>query len=99
MAYQVSQIFDPRLFTNDNIYVQCIFFADFSAYVSSLPPPARPHLELQLDSDHNGVEMDLHQIAEHMLKWEEKLSAHLGLTPADIDNIKERNPFKPELQK
>ena len=78
-----------------NVY----FLADFSAYVSSLPPPARLHLELQLDSDHNGVEIDLHQIAEHMLKWEEKLSAHLGLTPADIDNIKERNPFKPELQK
>ena len=39
--------------------------ADLSAYVSSLPPPARPHLELQLDSGHDGVEMDLHQIAEH----------------------------------
>ena len=79
------------------IYVR--IFADFSAYVSSLPPPARPHLELQLDSGYDGVEKDLHQIADNMLKWEEKLSAHLGLTPADIDNIKERNPFKPELQK
>ena len=56
-----------------------------------------PHLELQLDSGRNGVEMDLHQIADHMFEWEEKLSAHLGLTPADISNVKERNPFKPEF--
>ena len=88
--------FDSCLTLQMTIFLYNVYF---SAYVSSLPPPARPHLELQLDSDHDGVEMDLHQIAEHMLKWEEKLSAHLGLTPADIDNIKERNPFKPELQK
>ena len=73
--------------------------ADISAYVSSLPPPARPHLELQLDSGHDGVEMDLHQIAEHMLEWEEKLSAHLGLTPVDISDTKDIYPFKPELQR
>ena len=71
----------------------------FGAYVSSLPPPARPHLELQLDSGHDGVELDLHQIAEHMLEWEEKLSAHLGLTPVDISDTKDMYPFKPELQR
>ena len=42
--------------------------------------------------------MDLHQIADHMFEREEKLSVHLGLTPADISNVKERNPFKPDLQ-
>ena len=67
-------------------------FADFSAYAFSLPPPARPHLELQLDSD-------IHQIADHMLELEEKLSAHLGLTAVDISDIKERNPSNPELQR
>ena len=41
--------------------------------------------------------MDLHQIADHMFEREENLSVHLGLTPADISNVKERNPFKPEL--
>ena len=67
--------------------------------MSSLPPPARSHLEFQLDSGHDGVEMDLHQIAEHMLEWEEKLSAHLGLTPVDISDIKDIYPFKPNLQR
>ena len=73
--------------------------SDISAYVSSLPPPARPHLELQLDSGHDGVEMDLHQIAEHMLEWEEKLSAHLGLTPVDISDTKDMYLLKPQLQR
>ena len=67
--------------------------------MSSLPPPARPHSELQLDSGHDGVEKDLHKIAEHMLEWEEKLSAHLGLTPVDISDIKKRNHSNPELQR
>ena len=73
--------------------------SNISAYVSSLPPLARPHLKLQLDSDHDGVEMDLHQIAEHMLEWEEKLSAHLGLTPVDISDTKGKYPFQHELQR
>ena len=66
--------------------------------MSSLPPPARPHLELQLDSGHDGVEKDLHQIAYHMLEWE-KLSAHLGLTAVDISDTKDMYPFKPDLQR
>ena len=56
--------------------------------MSSLPACARPHLELQLDWGHEGVEKDLSEIADHMLHWEEKLSTHLELTPTDIHDIK-----------
>jgi hypothetical protein len=67
------------------IYIGC----DFPSYVSSIPACARPHLELQLDWDHEGVETDLCEIADHMSKWEEKLSAPLGLTRVEIDDIVE----------
>ena len=73
--------------------------ADFSAYVSSLPAPAIPHLHKVLDSDHEGVERDLHAIAHHMLGWEEKLCTPLGLTAVDVHDIKEEHPAKPELQR
>ncbi len=72
---------------------------DFPAYVSSLPAGARPHLELQLDWGHEGVDFDLNEIADVMLGWEGKLSAHLGLTDVDIHDIKEINLNKPLLQR
>ncbi len=53
----------------------------------SLPPGAHPHLELQLNRGHEGVESDLYEIAEHMLRWEEMLSAPLGLTEVDVHDI------------
>ncbi len=68
--------------------VSCVYDAEPS-YVSSLPACAHHHLEQQLDSDNNGVEVDLHEIADHMIKWEEKLSAPLGLTEVDIYDITE----------
>ena len=55
--------------------------------ILSLPPCARPHLERQLDWGNEGVDEDLSEIADHMIKWEEKLSAPLGLTEVDIDDI------------
>ena len=61
--------------------------SDVSSYLSSLPACARPHLELQLDWGHEGVDKDLSEIADHMLDWEEKLSTHLGLTTTDIHDI------------
>ena len=70
------------------------FIGDFSAYVSSLPPHARPHLEVQLDWDQDIVE-----IAHHMLGWEEKLCSHLGLTEVDVHDIKAVHGSKPELQR
>ncbi len=51
-----------------------------AAYVSFLPAGARCHLELELDGGSEGRELDLIEIAHHMLHWEEKLCAHLGLT-------------------
>lgn len=67
--------------------------------MSSLPPPARPHLEYILDWGHDGVQRDLCEIADHMLDWEEKLSTHLGLADIDISDIKEENFKKPKLQR
>ncbi len=55
--------------------------------MSSLPPGARPHLELQLDRGHEGVESDLYEIAEQMLRWVEMLSAPLGLMEVDVHDI------------
>ena len=66
--------------------------------MSSLPANARPHLELQLDSGHEGVEKDLYEIASHMLNWEE-MSVYLELTPVDISDIKYMHFNKPALQR
>ncbi len=63
--------------------------ADFSSYVSSLPANARPHLELQLDWGHEGVDKDLIEIAYCMIKWEEELVVPLGLTEVDVHDITE----------
>ena len=71
---------------------------DFSFYMLSLPVSARPHLELQLDFGHGGVEKDLCEIASHMLDWEE-ISAHLGLTARDISDTKDMYSHKPALQR
>ncbi len=72
---------------------------DISSYTSSLPASARPHLELQLDWDHEGVDKDLNEIAYYMLHWEEKLSTHLGLTDIDIHDIKDTYRDRPPLQR
>jgi hypothetical protein len=66
----------------------------FLAYVSSLPASALPHLDQQLDWDHEGVDRDLIGIAHHMLDWEEKLCAHLGLTAVEVHDIKAKHPNK-----
>ena len=72
---------------------------NFSAYMSSLPPNARPHLELQLDHDHEGVDEDLCKIAKYMLGWDEQLSTHLKLTEVDIHDIKAKYKSQPSLQR
>ena len=65
--------------------LSCLLFN--AGYISSLPACARPHLELQLDYGHEGVNKDLSEIAYHMLGWDNKLSAYLGLTDIDIHDI------------
>ena len=85
-----------------SIHFHCILYAitgpNFHCYVSFLPASARPHLELQLDFGHGGVEKDLYEIASHMLNWEE-ISALLGLTVTDISDTKDMYPNKPALQR
>ena len=73
---------------------------DFQAYVSQLPDNTRPYLSKQLDWEHGGVDKDLNEIADHfLLNWEEKISAHLGLTGTDIHDIKNMHQNKPILQR
>ena len=67
--------------------------------MSSLPVNARPHLELQLDFDHEGIKKDLNEIASHMFNWEEKLSLHFGLTFVNTSDIEEMHPNNPALQR
>ena len=66
--------------------------------MSSFPGSARPHLELQMDWGHEGVDRDLIEIAHHMFFWEEKLCSHLKLAAVDIHDIKAIHPNNPELQ-
>ena len=63
-----------------------------------LPASARPHLELQLDWGHGGVETDLCEIAHVMLDWEVKLYSSLGLTKVDVHDIR-RGTSNLELQR
>lgn len=60
--------------------------------MSSLPACVHPHLEQQLDWDHEGVlvEKDLTAIADHMTV---KISTHLGLTAIDIHEIRAISPL------
>ena len=65
------------------------------------PPPtvsACPHLEQELDWDHEGEDTDLIEIARYMFHWEE-ISTLLGLTDADVFDIKDRYQGKPDLQR
>ena len=72
---------------------------DYQAYLSFLSPRVHPLLEKQLYWDHGGVDVDLNEIADHMLDWEDRLSAHLGLTRIDINHIKEIHLHQPRLQR
>ena len=67
--------------------------------MSSLSPFVHPLLEQQLDWDHGGVDVDLNEIAYHMLDWEDRLSAHLGLTRIDVKDIKKIYLHQPPLQR
>ena len=72
---------------------------DLQPYLRSLPASVRPFLDKELGWDHEGVERDLCEIADHMSGWEERLSVHLGLTLVDIFDIKLKYPDQPVLQR
>ena len=56
--------------------------------MASLPPPARAHLEKQLDWD-NDVDEDLNEIAYYMEDWDlAKLRSQLKLTETDAEDIR-----------
>ena len=67
--------------------------------MSSLSSCVHPLLEKLLDWDHGGVDVNLNEIADHMLDWEDRLSAHLGLTRIDVKDIKNIYLLQPPLQR
>jgi hypothetical protein len=79
-----------------------MLFPKYSSLVidaSNLAASVNPHLQQLLDWDSQGVDKDLIEICEHMLHWEGKLSAWLGLTEVDIHDIKAKHPWEPLLQR
>ena len=69
------------------------------SYLNVFELSSSPHLDRTLDWDNFGVERDLIAIAKELTDWEVKLTPYLQLTPADISDIKEKNPGKPEIQR
>ena len=64
-----------------------------------LPTSVHPHLKKQLDWDHEGVDIDLCEIAKKMQDWEQKISAHMNLTRIEINDIKIKYSNQPLLQR
>ena len=48
--------------------------------------------------DPDGVPRHIGRIADSMTEWEGAISENLGLTPADVESIKTKHPFKLHLQ-
>ena len=62
------------------------------------PSVVLDRLNLVLDSENGGVPRHLGEIAEQMYEWEGKVSEELGLTKADVNNIKELHKNQLKLQ-
>lgn len=58
-----------------------------------------PEGALDKEIDEDGVPKHLGQIAAFMDQWEGPISDNLGLTEAEVKNIKEECPCKPLMQK
>ena len=48
--------------------------------------------------DSDGVARHIGRIADSMTEWEGAIAENLGLTPADVENIKTKHHFKLRLQ-
>ena len=66
---------------------------EVTSYLLSFGLTSSPHLEKTLDYDNGGVEEDLIEIAKHLIEWEEKLVAPLGLTHTEKKDIKMKYPI------
>ena len=56
------------------------------------------HLDREIDFDSGGIPKHLGQIAYSLDKWEGQIADELGLTTADIANIKTQYPTNLKLQ-
>ena len=62
------------------------------------PSVVQDRLNQVVDSENGGISKHLGEIAEQMYEWEGKVSDELGLTKADVNNIKELHKNKLKLQ-
>ena len=62
----------------------------YERYVERVPQENQYKLKLELDADSAGMDLHLKQIAELLVDWE-LLAPNLGLTDADVDEIKSDN--------
>ena len=51
-----------------------------------------------IDGGYSGVSKHLGQVAESMDEWEGSVAEQLGLTPADVAEIKTAHPLNLKLQ-
>ena len=56
------------------------------------------HLNKEIDFCNNGVPKHLGRIADSMYEWEGRIAEELGLTKADVANIKTKYPMDLKLQ-
>ena len=95
-------VLGPTQLLDETAVTHSLYFTgSFSSPVSTLKlsPGTCPHLELQLDAGHGGVEKDLCEIAQVMFGWEGKLATRLELTATNVSDIKDMYPNKPDLQR
>ena len=74
------------------------------AVLSSVPDANRWKLDREIDFEHRDergqlIPQHLGKMAESMTDWEGAIADHLGLSEPDRNDIRDKNPREPELQR
>lgn len=64
-----------------------------------IPDSERWKLDREIDFENLDVPKDLGRIADSMTEWEGSVADELGLSIPDRNDIKDKNPLKPSLQR
>ena len=72
--------------------------------LSSVPDANRWKLDREIDFEHRDardqvIPEHLGRIAESMVDWEGVIADHLGLSEPDRSDIREKNHYRPNLQR
>ena len=75
-----------------------------SDIIASVPAAVRWKLDQEIDFEHRDIRgqvipQDLGRIADVMVDWHDVVADLLGLSVADRNDIAEKNPDKPKLQR